>query len=77
MHIHEFYYNNKTLYIEFSVKEDGDDFYRIMELHYTDILYYSTDIIDETDIRDFDEESIIELLNEYIKENDLPEQLSL
>jgi hypothetical protein len=77
MLIHEFFYNNRRLYIEFSTKEDGEDFYRILELEYNDVIYYSTEIIDEADVRDFDENSVIDLLIEYLKENDLPEQLTL
>jgi hypothetical protein len=77
MTIHEFYYNNRRLYVEFSTKEDGDDFYRVLELHYNDIAYYSIDIIDEVDMKDFDEDSVIDIIIEYLKENDLPEELSL
>jgi hypothetical protein len=77
MIIHEFYYNNRRLYVEFSIKEDGDDFYRILELLYEDIIYYSVDIIDESDIRQFEESSVVELINQYLLDNDLPEELSL
>jgi hypothetical protein len=77
MIIHEFYYNNRTLYVEFSTKEDGEDFYRILSLDYPEIVYYSVDIIDEGDIRDFEESSVIEIIENYLKENDLPEELSL
>jgi hypothetical protein len=77
MYIHEFFYNVHRLYIEFSTKEDGEDFYRILELDYKDVIYYSSDIIDEADIFDFDENSVIDLIMEYLKENDLPEQLTL
>ena len=77
MIIHEFYYNNRRLYVEFSIKEDGDEFYRILELPYEDIIYYSIDIIDEMDIKQFEESSIIELIEQYLLDNDLPEELSL
>jgi hypothetical protein len=77
MTIHEFFYDNRRLYVEFSTKEDGEDFYRILELHYQDIVYYSVDIIDESDIRDFEENSVIEIVRGYLNENDLPEQLTL
>ena len=77
MTIHEFYYNNRRLYVEFSTKEDGEDFYRILELDYNDVVYYSIDIIDEVDIKEFDEDSVISIIVEYLKENDLPEELSL
>ena len=77
MTIHEFFYDNRRLYVEFSTKEDGEDFYRILELHYQDIVYYSVDIIDESDIRDFEENSVIEIVRGYLNENDLHEQLTL
>jgi hypothetical protein len=77
MIIHEFYYNNRRLYVEFSTKEDGDEFYRILELPYEDIIYYSVDIIDETDIKQFEESSVVELIEQYLLDNDLPEELSL
>jgi len=77
MIIHEFYYNNRRLYVEFSTKEDGDEFYRILELPYEDIIYYSIDIIDEMDIKQFEESSIIELIEQYLLDNNLPEELSL
>lgn len=77
MYIHEYYYNNRRLYVEFSTKEDGDDFYRILELLYEDIVYYYTDIVDEVDVMEFDENSVIDLIKGYLKENDLPEQLTL
>ncbi len=49
MNIHEYYYNEngKNLYIEFSTKEDGDSFYRILELEYQDVIYYSPNIVTE------------------------------
>jgi hypothetical protein len=74
MLLHEFYYNNRRLYVEFSTKEDGDDFYRTLELDYNDVVYYSVDIIDETDLRDLDESLVIEIIEQYLKENDLPER---
>jgi glutamate formiminotransferase len=77
MIIHEFYYINKRLYVEFSTKEDGDDFYRILELDYKNVIYYSVDIIGEEDISEFEENSIIDVLGQYLMENDLPEQLTL
>jgi hypothetical protein len=77
MIIHEFYYNNRRLYVEFSTKEDGDDFYRILELLYEDIIYYSIDIIDEDDIKQFEESSVVDLINQYLLDNDLPEEISL
>jgi hypothetical protein len=74
MLLHEFYYNNRRLYVEFSTDEDGDDFYRRLELDYDDIVFYSVDIIDEMDLQDLDEGLVVEIIEQYLKENDLPEQ---
>jgi len=62
------------LYVEFSTEEDEDRFYRVLELDYDSIEYYSSDIISEEDLESIDEEFIIDLINNYIKENDLPEE---
>ena len=79
MIIHEYYYNddNRTLYIEFSTDEDGDNFYRVLNLGFEDIEYYSPDIVVEDDMEEIDEEFVIELINQYSKENDLPEEKTL
>lgn len=79
MNIHEYYYNEngKNLYIEFSTKEDGDGFYRILELEYQDVMYYSPNIVAEDEINEVDEDFVIELIEQYLLNNDLPEELSL
>jgi hypothetical protein len=79
MIIHEFYYNddNRRLYIEFSTDNDGDNFYRVLNLGFEDIEYYSPEIIVEEDMEDIDEDFVIELINQYSKENDLPEEKTL
>ncbi len=79
MNIHEYYYNEngKNLYIEFSTKEDGDSFYRILELEYQDVMYYSPNILAEDEINEVDEDFVIELIEQYLLNNDLPEELSL
>lgn len=77
MKIRDYYLNDETsgLYIEFSTKEDGDDFYRTLELAHDEITYYSPTIIE--DLEDLDEDLISEIIVEYSKENDLPEEISL
>ena len=74
MIIREYYLNEDTggLYIEFSTSKDGDDFYRVIELTRDDIEYYSPTILDE-DV-EIDEDFITELLFEYSKNNELPEE---
>ena len=79
MNILEFYYNdtNRMLYVEFSTDEDGDNFYRVLELSFQDIEYYSPEIIHEIDLEDIDEDFVIDILGQYLNDNDLPEQLNL
>jgi hypothetical protein len=79
MIIHEYLYNdnNRTLYVEFSTEEDGDNFYRILRLTYEDIVYYSPQIMEEEDLDEIDEDFVIDLIREYGEENDLPEEQSL
>lgn len=79
MKIHTFYYNedNRRLYVEFSTKKDGDRFYRILDLTYDDAEFYSPEIITEIDLVDADDSLVIEIITQYLKENDLPEELIL
>lgn len=77
--IHDYYYNEVKgiLLVEFSTKDDGDDFYRELKLDHGAIKYYSPTIIDEYDLYDIDEEFVLELLSQYLIDNDLPEQKNL
>ena len=79
MIIHEYYYNenNGILLIEFSTKNDGDEFYRELKLEFDDIGLYCPTIIDADFLSDLDDDFIVDLLKEYLKDNDLPEQLTL
>jgi len=79
MNILEFYYNdgNGMLYVEFSTEEDGDSYYRVLKLDFEDIVYYSPDIIYEDDLDNIDEEFVLNLINQYLLNNDLPEELTL
>ena len=79
MTIIEYYYNdaNKMLYVECSTDSDGDNFYRVLELHFNDVEYYSTDIIYEGDMDEIEENTIIDIITQYLEDNDLPEQLTL
>jgi hypothetical protein len=79
MIIHDFYYNdnNGILLVEFSTKNDGEEFYRELRLDLDSIKYYSPTIVDSEVLSDLDEDFISDLIKEYLKENDLPEQLSL
>ena len=79
MNILEYYYNddNRLLYVEFSTKDDGDSFYRVLKLDYEQIEYYSPEIISEDEMNDIDEDFIVELIEQYLKENILPEEISL
>jgi hypothetical protein len=79
MTIHEYFYNedSRRLYVEFSTKKDGDRFYRVLELDYEDIELYSPDIIIEEDLIEIEEDYIIEVISEYLKSNDLPDEIVL
>jgi hypothetical protein len=79
MNILEYYYNdnNRILYVEFSTNDDGDSFYRVLKLVFEEVEYYSPEIISEDEMEDIDEDFIKELIEQYLKENDLPEELSL
>jgi hypothetical protein len=79
MTIHEYFYNedSRRLYVEFSTRKDGDRFYRVLELDYEDIELYSPDIIIEEDLMEIEEDYIIEVISEYLKSNDLPDEIVL
>lgn len=68
---------NRLLQVEFSNEEDGDTFYRVIELTYKDVIYYSPNIIDESDLSNLEDSDVLDILQEYFKENDLPTQLYL
>lgn len=77
MKIREYYLNEETggLYIEFSTKSDGDDFYRSVELSSDKVNYYSPIIIEDMD--EIDEDLMVELLNNYFEDHDFPEETML
>ena len=79
MKILEFYYNddNRMLYVEFSTEGDGDSYYRVLKLDFEDIEYYFPDIIYEDDLENIDEEFVLNVINQYLLDNDLPEELTL
>jgi len=76
MNIIDFYYNEDTrgLYIEFSLLNDVDNVYRTIELSFKDVEYYSPTIITKNDMDSIDKDFIIDILNQYFDENDLPEE---
>lgn len=79
MTIHEYYYNeeNRTLYVEFSTKEDADQFYRILELGFADVELYSPEIIDESGMNEVENDFIVDLINQYVNDNHLPDEIIL
>ena len=79
MNIIEYYYNddNRMLHVEFSTNQDGDSSYRVLELILEDVMFYSPSIIHEDYTYNMDENDIIELIEQYLLDNDLPEELSL
>lgn len=69
--------NTRTLYVEFSTSEDGDEYYRGLWFSIEEIEFYSPIIITEDDLYTIDEDFVLEMLAEYLKDNDLPEEQSL
>jgi hypothetical protein len=76
MYIREYYYNddNRMLYIEFSIDNDREETYRVLELTLEDVMYYSPNIIHENDMYKMEEDDVIELIDQYSTENELPEE---
>ena len=76
MNIREYYYNddNRMLYVEFSINNDREETYRVLELTLEDVMYYSPNVIHENDMYKIEEDDIIELIDQYSKENELPEE---
>jgi hypothetical protein len=74
MIIREYYLNDEesALYIEFSTKQDGDEFYRVLNLTRSEVEYYTPTILE--DLEDIDEDFVIELVQEYLKSNEAPEE---
>jgi hypothetical protein len=76
MNIREYYYNddNRMLYVEFSIDNDREETYRVLELTLEDVMYYSPNVIYENDMYKIEEDDVIELIDQYSKENELPEE---
>lgn len=76
MIIRNYFYDEylKNLYVEFSTKEDGDDYYRILELEYNDIMLYIPDAIDDEDLISLRKKNVVEIIMQYLLDNELPEK---
>ena len=76
MKLLNYYYDDicQILSIEFSLREDGDNFYRALSMEYSDIEYYSPIIFDDEDLSDLEESFVSDILDEYLNQNDPPEQ---
>jgi hypothetical protein len=46
----------------------------VLELTIEDVMYYSPNIIHENDMYKMEEDDVIELIDQYATENDLPEE---
>lgn len=75
MEIFEFYYDDmeQDMIILFNVNADSD-LHRRINLSLDELMYYSPVILEEGDIINCDVDTVLEILNEYLKENDLPEE---
>lgn len=75
MEIIDFYYDESDQILDVTFTTDSDsDYYRKLQLTLRTIKFYSPTIIDEGDIMDCDEDFIIEILGEYFKKNDMPDE---
>lgn len=79
MKILTYYYNYlvRMLFVEFSMEEDGDDFYRVIELSIDEVPKYSSDLIDDEFMEEIDSDSVIEIVENYLNDNGLPDQIIL
>jgi len=75
MEIIEFYYDDveQDMVILFNTNSDSDLFRKI-NLSLDELMFYSPIILDEEDIEDCEEDLVLEILTEYFKENDMPEE---
>jgi hypothetical protein len=75
MEIIDFYYDESDQILDVTFTTDSDSaYYRKLQLTLRTIKFYSPTIIDEDDIIDCDEDFIIEILEEYFKKNDMPDE---
>ena len=75
MDIIDFYYDDSEQLLEVTFTTDiNEDLYRNLKLSLLDIQTYYPLIIEEDDVIDCDEDFVIELLEEYFKQNPLPEE---
>lgn len=75
MEIIDFYYDESDQILDVTFTTDsGSDYYRNIQLSLRTIKFYSPTIIDEEDIIDGDEDLIVEILEEYFKKNDMPDE---
>lgn len=66
-----------SLSIDFSLPEDDGLYYRNIDLSFDLINYYSSNVVDIEDLEDIDDDFIIDIVENYLKNNDLPEQIML
>jgi hypothetical protein len=76
MAILDFYYDEdlEQLSVDFTF---STDYYFKLELDYYQIELYSPDIISKDDLKSITKTFIIDVLTEYLKDNELPEKFPL
>lgn len=76
MIILDFYYDEdmEQLSVDFTF---STDYYFKLELDYYQIELYSPDIISKDDLKSITKTFIIDVLSEYLKDNELPEKFPL
>ena len=75
MEIIEFYYDDVEQVMVILLNTNSDsDLFRKINLSLDELMFYSPIILDEEDIEDCEEDLVLEILTEYFKENDMPEE---
>lgn len=75
MEIIDYYYDDMDQILEVTFTTDSTgDYYRTVKLSLETIKYYYPTHIDEEEIIDSDDDLILEILEEYFKENEMPDE---
>jgi len=75
MIIIDLYYDQDEEILEVRYTLDVDsDYYRSVKLTPHEIKYYSSTIIEDEDIPEIDEDSLIDILESYFNENEMGEE---
>lgn len=77
MIILDFYYDEDLEQLSTTLTFLDDDYYYILDLDYYQIELYSPDIISKEDLKSINKPFLVDVLTEYLKDNDLPDGFPL